>query len=51
MTTSISLLKRALLFYQSFSFLSRTFLKFFIVCFEAFRSSHATLMNFSTVHF
>ena len=29
MTTSISLLKRALLFYQSFLFLSRTFLKFF----------------------
>ena len=36
MTTSISLLKRALLFYQSFLFLSRTFLKFFHRMFWSF---------------
>ena len=36
MTTSISLLKRALLFYQSFLFLSRTFLKFFHRLFRSF---------------
>ena len=36
-------------FTKAFRFCQELFWSFFIVCFEAFRSSHATLMNFSTV--